>query len=223
MHLLAHVQPCATVTPMRHLITLAFALGLLGACAAQTVDLGSNQLQQAVTPPDGDDASAPKSFTGCVAWNDLKVQAVRGQGCTTQNRCSASTNDVRPSLVTAEDVVAVTAGRWLFCRNDILSGIGTGGASQTVVGIEFQGGCVSYALVRDMDGALVRGTEAGDQGNFDIVLASGKPPQIILHTKFRGDFTLGIESASCPNNYLRLLDKDGRGLTMQSVGANPAR
>jgi hypothetical protein len=207
-----------TLRSMRSSLALVFALSTLVACASQTVDLGANTqpIAPRETNPDAG-ASEPRSFVGCVAWEDAKIGRARGAGCTTQNTCSARDGDSTPSLVTAEDVVAVTAGRWLFCQNDILSMQGTGGPPQRVVGLEFRPGCVTYALVRDRDGALVLGTEAGDQSSFDIVLERDKPPSMILHTKFRGDFTLNIESATCPNNYLRLHNDNGVGLTMQSA------
>jgi hypothetical protein len=218
-------RKCASNSDVRS-VFICFALILLTACAVQPVDLGSNQLPSIVPTQSVDDAGAAPPFVpfvGCGIWNNADVAAKRGPVCKTQHTCSAQAGDVAATMATVSDVVALTAGRWLFCKNDILSDVGTGGPPQRVIGLEFGPGCVTYALVTDRDGAPVRGTEAGDQGTFDIVREYGKPLSIVLRTKFRGTFPLRIESARCPNNYLRLLDEKGRGLTLQSAGTDPAQ
>lgn len=187
-------------------------------CDAQTVDLGANR-QSAVERARFADAGV-KSFLGCVTLSDTEIDALRGPGCKPLAQCSADPQDVAQSIVTVPDVVASLAGRWVFCQNDILSSSPTDPDKVEVVGLEFLPGCVTYALVRDMDGTIVRGTEAGDQGSYDVLVEPGEAPRIVLRTKFRGTFELNIASTRCPNNIVKLLDGQGRGLIMQASSDN---
>jgi hypothetical protein len=202
------------------------ALAMLGvaisaACNAQTIDLGANKVEVIETPdasPDFPDGS--QLFYGCSgAVSDTEVDAIRGRGCVS-SRCTKAAGDDLHRIATLTDVVAVTRGRWLFCDNTVISPIGTGGPTQRVVGIEFSPGCITNALVLDQDGAVARGTEAGDQGNFDIVMTRGMQPEIDLRLPDGRTVRLDIESGKCPNNWMTLTSKDGRTMTMHAIPAN---
>jgi hypothetical protein len=198
-----------------------FGIAASAACNAQTIDLGANKVEVIETPdaaPDLPDGS--QLFYGCSgAVSDSEVDAIRGGGCVS-SRCTKAAGDELHRIATLNDVVAVTRGRWFFCDNTVISPIGTGGPQERVVGIEFSPGCITNALVLDQDGAVVRGTEAGDQGNYDIVMTRGKQPQIDLHISDGRDVRLDIDSGKCPNNWMTLSSKDGRRMTMHAIPTN---
>jgi hypothetical protein len=198
-----------------------FGLAASAACNAQTIDLGANKVEVVETPDAAPDlADGSQLFYGCSgAVSDSEVDAIRGGGCVS-SRCTKAAGDELHRIVTLNDVVAVTRGRWFFCDNTVISPIGTGGPLERVVGIEFSPGCITNALLLDKAGAVVRGTEAGDQGNYDIVMTRGKQPQIDLHIFDGRDVRLDIESGKCPNNWMTLTSKEGRRMTMHAIPPN---
>jgi hypothetical protein len=205
-------------------------VALASACATRTFDLGENRQPVAeeagvVSPPQ----EGGTSFLGCVTWNEAAITQRRGPSCaaSSSRTCERAQGDQAYAVRNAEDVVALTAGRWLFCENSIIPSIGTGGpVGPPVVGIEFAPGCRSYALVRDDDGNLARGTQSVDQGRYDIIVEPGKRPALIFYPNegFTTGMRLEIDSGQCPNNYLRLEgDPGSRPTTLRPATEGLAR
>lgn len=175
----------------------------LMACATKAFDIGSNE--PLLLPPKTVEAGVPpKRIYGCVDWNDDDVAAKRGPAC--EASCpGAEPKGERFEIKTQADVVAVTANRWMFCGGSPFSAV------PDSVGMEFTPGCRIYLLRRDGNGNLVRGTEARHQASFDIYVpnadandgGSGEPV-VDLHIDPQHTIRYSLESAKCPNNWLKL-------------------
>ncbi|MFO0664853.1 MAG: hypothetical protein U0174_12930 [Polyangiaceae bacterium] len=184
----------------RRLLSLGVLLAV-SACATRSFDLGTNE--PAVRTETKEDAGAPKKRVyGCVAWNDDEVFAKRGEACT--SACpNADRIGERFTIATQEDVVAVTANKWIFCGQSPFRDVP--GAR----GIEFAPGCRIYLLKFDQEGKLVRGTEQNEQASFDIYVPTGGAPLLDLHFDATHTTQYAIESAKCPNNWLLLASSEG--------------
>jgi hypothetical protein len=172
---------------------------LTAACSTQNIDLGTND--KPVVAQNAAFDSGARSFYGCATWRDDDVAALRGEGCP-DSICPymANASGVRYDVRTAEQTIAITAGRWMFCGSHPFSTV------PDAVGIEFTGGCIVYLLRRDRAQKLVRGTEAAYQFSFDVEVPSDstRPIALDLHLNAKQSLRLVVASAKCPNNWLRL-------------------
>jgi len=177
---------------------------LLGAaaCATRSVDLGQNeQLGTLGSRADAATNIDAGRLYGCVDWLDDEISSVRGPSC--DGRCASNLGPERFAIANMKDVIAITAGRWLFCGRSPFTDL------PDAVGIEFTPGCRVYALRPDGQGNLVRGTEAAYQASFDISAPVGEAPELDLHLNEGRTVRYFVASTRCPDNILRLTSTEG--------------
>ena len=186
---------------MRHAFATILLLGA-AACATRNVDLGQNDQLDTLGPKvdAGTDTSAGRVY-GCVDWLDDEIASVRGPSCS--GECASNLGPGRFAVATMKDVVAVTAGRWLFCGLNPFTDL------TDAVGVEFTPGCRIYVLRRDSAGNVVRGTEAAYQASFDISAPLGDAPEIDLHFSVDRTVRYFVDATRCPDNVLKLTSTVG--------------
>jgi hypothetical protein len=198
---------------------LLLPLACTQACTQRAIDLGENVIEKpapvAQVPGDG----GLDRFYGCVAWSDPEVAAVRSPAC--ESECATpevEASSERHVVVSARDVVAVTAGQWVFCGESPFPGA-TG-----AVGMEFTPGCRIYFLLTDNSPTArryVRGTTEQLQASFDIDVPSSKasPTRIEVLTNDKQLIGFTIASGKCPHNWLNLVrDSDGKVFRLHPAG-----
>jgi hypothetical protein len=134
----------------------------------------------------------------CPTFRDDEINALRGHTCDG----SCSDGFASPyALATPTEIVAATAGMWLFCGSKPFG-------PDDAIGIEFAPGCRIFFLRRDSVGTPVRGTEASYQANFDVydVTGSDAPRRIVLEFSETSKIVLAVRAAACPNR-LELTDE----------------
>jgi hypothetical protein len=190
----------------------AFALAVIAvtgagavatACNARIVDVGTNDagLSSPSSSVVVDGGIAPSQY-GCTEWIDDEVVMHRQGACGGQ---CPSTPALPYALDSKADVIAATAGQWMYCA-------GTLGPADAV-GIEFAPGCRLFFLRPDSSGVIVRGTEASYQATYDIYdpQPAGMPRRIDIHISDASTFTFDLEAFKCPE-HVRLV---GSGLTLE--------
>jgi hypothetical protein len=189
----------------RSVAALALGIGALGwasitvtACNARIVDVGTNDAGNATPSTSNVDAGLVPSQYGCAEFIDDQVQAHRQGVC--GGTCAATPAMPYP-LDSKADVIAATAGQWLYCA-------GTLGPVEAV-GIEFTPGCRVFFLRKDANGVVARGTEARFQASYDIYdpRPDGMPRRIDIHIDDRTTITFDVEAWKCPE-HLRLVSSD---------------
>jgi hypothetical protein len=172
-------------------VAASSALGV--SCARQTVDLGLNDA--AATSPAAavtDGAVFPSGY-GCANWLDQDLTTLLGQTCI--GGCGGGLGKDLYALASHEELEAATAGQWLYCTTTAPLG------PKDAIGIEFAPGCRIYFLVHDANGAIIRGTTAAYQADFDIYdLSDGGAPKRIDLTLGPDDVrTFDVKVSHCPN------------------------
>jgi hypothetical protein len=200
------------MTPIKKVLRDALAATLLlgaAACATRNVDLGQNNQLDTLGPKvdAGTDTSAGRVY-GCVDWLDDEIASVRGPSCS--GECSNTFGADRFAVANMKDLVAITAGRWLFCGRNPFTDL------DDAIGVEFTPGCRIYVLRRDSAGNVVRGTEAPYQASFDISAPLGDTPEMDLHFTAERTVRYVVDATRCPNNVLRLTSTQGT-LTLRPV------
>lgn len=170
------------------------------ACNARVVDVGTNDAGSAALVSTPEDGGGKGSAYGCAEWIDEELYALRDGGC--PGFCATSPNGPRPTsdpypLASKKELIAATAGEWLFCRGSF----GPDGA----VGVEFAPGCRLYFLRFDGEGKIVRGTERSFQASYDIYhpRPANAPARIDVHLDDERTVTLEVDVNRCPES-LRL-------------------
>jgi hypothetical protein len=160
------------------------------ACATRTVDVGRND-PSPVAPTQIADAGLAPSQYGCPAWKDDEIRALRGTTCA--GTCGGD-GGAAYGLGSQTELVAATAGQWLFCAPPPFAPSGA-------IGIEFAPGCRIFFLLRDATGAVVRGTEAAFQASFDVydLTDPGAPRRVDLHLPDGTTEAWDVRAAACPN------------------------
>jgi hypothetical protein len=195
-------------SPAKAVTLLAFAALATVACATRSVDLGENS-QLAVGPKaDASTDTGANRLYGCTEWLDDEISSVRGPACS--GTCGANLGSDRFAVANMKDVVAVTAGRWMFCGRSPFVGL------SDVIGVEFTPGCRIYALRKDSQGRVVRGTDSAYQASFDISAPEGDTPELDLHFSAERTVRYYADATRCPDNVLRLTSTEGT-LTMRPV------
>lgn len=177
---------------------LAFVLGAT-ACATRTVDLGGDgeEPPASASPQVTEEPRLALSQYGCDEWIDEEMYALREGAC---GSVCASEAALPYALESKKAVMSATAGRWAFCQGEL----GPRGA----VGIELVPGCRVFFLRYDVDGRLVRGTEAAYQASYDIVEPRVSPErEIDLHLDGETSLRLSVTAHRCPEQ-LRLVGRD---------------
>ena len=161
-----------------------------GACGTRTVDVGRND-PVSTSPTHVEDAGLVTSQYGCPAWKDDEIRALRGATCT--GAC-ADDGGTAYALGSQTELVAATAGQWLFCAPPPFAPTGA-------IGIELAPGCRIFFLQRDASGAIVRGTSAAYQASFDIydLTDPTAPRRVDLHLPDGTTQAWDVRATACPS------------------------
>ena len=194
----ACVAACALVVP---------------ACDARIIDIGLNDAESVPSASSVLDGGLVKSAYGCAEWIDDELYALRDGGCS--GFCPGAADKTSPyPLDSKQDVMAATAGEWLFCEGSL----GPEGA----VGVEFAPGCRLYFLRYDTDGAVVRGTERSYQAAYDIhhPRPADAPARIDVHIDDERTLTFEVVANRCPER-LQLAEPGRAWIDMARPMGNP--
>lgn len=194
--------------------TALAAFALVGsACNARLVDVGAHDADSVPSASSVADGGVARSAYGCAEWIDDELYALREGGCS--GFCGNTGVDDAPyPLDSKRDVMAATAGEWLFCEGSL----GPEGA----IGVEFAPGCRLYFLRRDGDGIVVRGTERSYQAAYDIhhPRPANAPARIDVHIDDERTLTFEVVANRCPER-LRLADPGRAWIDMARPTDNP--
>lgn len=167
---------------------------VVAACNARIVDVGTHDSGIAPGAVTVEDAGGQGSAYGCAEWIDEELYALREGACAgfCPTPGTPPTGAVRYPLASKKELIAASAGEWLFCRGSF--------GPADAVGVEFAPGCRLFFLRYDADGKLVRGTERAFQASYDIhhPRPAGTPARIDVHIDDERSITLDVEVNRCP-------------------------
>ena len=201
------------LTPLIPLIgtcVAAFAV-VVPACNARIVDVGLNDAESVPSASTIPDTGLAASAYGCAEWIDEELYALRDGGC--GGSCETVPQDPY-GLDSKQEVMAATAGQWLYCSGTL----GPGSA----IGIEFAPGCRLYFLRRDADGNLVRGTERAYQAKYDIFhpRPANTAARIDVHLDEAQTLTFDVTADRCPER-VRLVTRGMPAIDLARSVAQP--
>jgi hypothetical protein len=181
--------------PLPTLLSVIAVLAVGSACQTRIVDVGANDAGAGLDP------ATTGSQYGCAEWIEDELLALRAGACT--GACGTM-GGAPYGLDSKTELIAATAGQWLFCG-------GTSFGPEGAIGVEFAPGCRLFFLEQDPGGVIVRGSEARFQGRYGIhdPRPAGEPRRIDVELFEQPPITFVVTADRCPER-LALIAGDRR-------------